>query len=113
MNLNPSCVLDCVVVGGGPATTTQSKTQDGRSEEHTSELQSHVNLVCRLLLEKKKKIFKKLIPRNPLSNHNVKITQSSVPLRSSLTPPPPMLPLFIPEICTSITSSTTSHIPET
>src|SRR6516225_1548218 len=26
-----------------------------RSEEHTSELQSHVNLVCRLLLEKKKK----------------------------------------------------------
>src|SRR5690242_21101502 len=27
---------------------------DLRSEEHTSELQSHVNLVCRLLLEKKK-----------------------------------------------------------
>src|SRR5690242_21476632 len=30
-----------------------------RSEEHTSELQSHVNLVCRLLLEKKKKIYYK------------------------------------------------------
>src|SRR5690242_21104524 len=29
-----------------------------RSEEHTSELQSHVNLVCRLLLEKKKKKLK-------------------------------------------------------
>src|SRR5256885_10123427 len=28
---------------------------DGRSEEHTSELQSPCNLVCRLLLEKKKK----------------------------------------------------------
>src|SRR5690242_21325767 len=27
--------------------------QASRSEEHTSELQSHVNLVCRLLLEKK------------------------------------------------------------
>src|SRR5690242_20906303 len=27
--------------------------QQERSEEHTSELQSHVNLVCRLLLEKK------------------------------------------------------------
>src|SRR6266571_8752522 len=27
-----------------------------RSEEHTSELQLHVNLVCRLLLEKKKKV---------------------------------------------------------
>src|SRR5256885_6232882 len=30
----------------------------GRSEEHTSELQSPCNLVCRLLLEKKKKIDK-------------------------------------------------------
>src|SRR5690242_20797493 len=30
-------------------------TREFRSEEHTSELQSHVNLVCRLLLEKKKK----------------------------------------------------------
>src|SRR5690242_20987020 len=28
-----------------------------RSEEHTSELQSHVNLVCRLLLEKKKQLL--------------------------------------------------------
>src|ERR1022692_637688 len=31
-----------------------------RSEEHTSELQSPCNLVCRLLLEKKKKIFNRL-----------------------------------------------------
>src|SRR2546427_2231443 len=30
---------------------------DARSEEHTSELQSQSNLVCRLLLEKKKKIL--------------------------------------------------------
>src|SRR5688572_33048316 len=30
-------------------------TGSGRSEEHTSELQSQSNLVCRLLLEKKKK----------------------------------------------------------
>src|SRR5260370_2091550 len=29
-----------------------------RSEEHTSELQSHLNLVCRLLLEKKKNTLK-------------------------------------------------------
>src|SRR5438477_9794987 len=34
--------------------TTSSSV--ARSEEHTSELQSHVNLVCRLLLEKKKTI---------------------------------------------------------
>src|SRR5690242_21418665 len=32
-----------------------------RSEEHTSELQSHVNLVCRLLLEKKKKKKNKIL----------------------------------------------------
>src|SRR5260370_28060091 len=31
-----------------------SKCSPVRSEEHTSELQSHLNLVCRLLLEKKK-----------------------------------------------------------
>src|SRR5690242_21392514 len=33
----------------------RGSTRACRSEEHTSELQSHVNLVCRLLLEKKKK----------------------------------------------------------
>src|SRR6516225_7372366 len=32
---------------------SESRTGASRSEEHTSELQSHVNLVCRLLLEKK------------------------------------------------------------
>src|SRR5260370_25837159 len=31
----------------------------GRSEEHTSELQSHLNLVCRLLLEKKKNKYQR------------------------------------------------------
>src|SRR5438477_4984096 len=35
----------------------ESKQPMKRSEEHTSELQSHVNLVCRLLLEKKKPII--------------------------------------------------------
>src|SRR5260370_32231719 len=33
-----------------------------RSEEHTSELQSHLNLVCRLLLEKKKIIINNAAP---------------------------------------------------
>src|SRR5260370_18924802 len=32
----------------------ENYSYDDRSEEHTSELQSHLNLVCRLLLEKKK-----------------------------------------------------------
>src|SRR5260370_24231149 len=35
-----------------------------RSEEHTSELQSHLNLVCRLLLEKKKKHSKQTSDQN-------------------------------------------------
>src|SRR5207247_10108916 len=38
------------------ATTVLSVQYASRSEEHTSELQSRVDLVCRLLLEKKKKI---------------------------------------------------------
>src|SRR5438034_8071418 len=36
-------------------TPVPSTSRDVRSEEHTSELQSHSDLVCRLLLEKKKK----------------------------------------------------------
>src|SRR5256885_10178475 len=36
-----------------PATQLPRMRLDGRSEEHTSELQSPCNLVCRLLLEKK------------------------------------------------------------
>src|SRR5256886_13691103 len=38
--------------GDGPSAATL--TDSNRSEEHTSELQSQSNLVCRLLLEKKK-----------------------------------------------------------
>src|SRR5438477_1782859 len=41
-----------------------------RSEEHTSELQSHVNLVCRLLLEKKKKKKKKKKENNETRDGN-------------------------------------------
>src|SRR5688572_32726829 len=40
-------------------TGISSRATNGRSEEHTSELQSQSNLVCRLLLEKKKKNKKK------------------------------------------------------
>src|SRR5260221_3381022 len=38
-----------------PGVKSKSHAQRRRSEEHTSELQSHSDLVCRLLLEKKKK----------------------------------------------------------
>src|SRR5215211_8903808 len=39
----------------GPRARARHPRDDPRSEEHTSELQSHSDLVCRLLLEKKKK----------------------------------------------------------
>src|SRR2546430_3840378 len=47
--------------GTGPAAQDSGRRSrggplSGRSEEHTSELQSQSNLVCRLLLEKKKKV---------------------------------------------------------
>src|SRR5690242_21405397 len=45
-----------------------------RSEEHTSELQSHVNLVCRLLLEKKKINKKEQTHR---ANKTIKPSQST------------------------------------
>src|SRR2546430_4416659 len=41
-------------VGNVPIANVARLNPDGRSEEHTSELQSQSNLVCRLLLEKKK-----------------------------------------------------------
>src|SRR6266480_3390760 len=47
----PEQLLDLHPVGRGEPLVAPG----ARSEEHTSELQSHVNLVCRLLLEKKKK----------------------------------------------------------
>src|SRR5438034_8080585 len=40
---------------GGVAVRNSLDIRSRRSEEHTSELQSHSDLVCRLLLEKKKK----------------------------------------------------------
>src|SRR2546422_4029926 len=52
------------VPGGGPeappagrhqGAARRARRRGGRSEEHTSELQSRLHLVCRLLLEKKKK----------------------------------------------------------
>src|SRR5690242_21488365 len=52
----PSPANACVgPAGGRAAIAAAARACRRRSEEHTSELQSHVNLVCRLLLEKKKK----------------------------------------------------------
>src|SRR5438034_6186283 len=54
----------------GPGNLSACRTQtQRRSEEHTSELQSHSDLVCRLLLEKKKK--KKPIKPKTNKKHNI------------------------------------------
>src|SRR5260370_26913714 len=52
-----STILRKVTVwrAGGRGSSVAVMPNANRSEEHTSELQSHLNLVCRLLLEKKKK----------------------------------------------------------
>src|SRR2546430_5594013 len=58
----PICIMSTADAGLSPDpknplndVSTMNKTME-RSEEHTSELQSQSNLVCRLLLEKKKKL---------------------------------------------------------
>src|SRR5260370_16049278 len=45
----------CTILTTPKTPSKQPSSPSRRSEEHTSELQSHLNLVCRLLLEKKKK----------------------------------------------------------
>src|SRR5438132_8016607 len=52
IEIDPSSRLGSLVVSRG---TGRRLWASDRSEEHTSELQSHSDLVCRLLLEKKKR----------------------------------------------------------
>src|SRR5690242_21612415 len=52
-----SALLIATGVSRRPAPAAAPATGSRRSEEHTSELQSHVNLVCRLLLEKKNEYY--------------------------------------------------------
>src|SRR2546426_7738513 len=59
-----------LAAGTGPVTLVGAGDiakcgQVGRSEEHTSELQSPCNLVCRLLLEKKKKTKQEYTDERP------------------------------------------------
>src|SRR3712207_8206931 len=68
-DLNPADIARIEVIKGAAATALYGTEASAgvvqiftkRSEEHTSELQSRQYLVCRLLLEKKKKIISKYI----------------------------------------------------
>src|SRR5688572_32659717 len=60
-------ILSRSVAGPFDYTPTWQIAIENRSEEHTSELQSQSNLVCRLLLEKKKKSDN--IQRSQTSHH--------------------------------------------
>src|SRR3954463_16401180 len=55
-----------------------------RSEEHTSELQSHDNLVCRLLLEQKRDVERTAVRLDDQSTH----CSTPVPVRSSVASAP-------------------------
>src|SRR2546422_2418140 len=56
-------------LGEGPGKPQRSRVLE-RSEEHTSELQSRLHLVCRLLLEKKKKLTAQA--HNTPTNHRTR-----------------------------------------
>src|SRR2546430_8195232 len=65
-SIHPPAAAPCRARSSQPPTLEQadrrvavrlSAIESGRSEEHTSELQSQSNLVCRLLLEKKKNLL--------------------------------------------------------
>src|SRR2546422_2840610 len=55
--------------------SSRTATGSGRSEEHTSELQSRLHLVCRLLLEKKKIYGKEIswLVSPLLHNHTIRV----------------------------------------
>src|SRR6266576_2939902 len=60
-----------------------------RSEEHTSELQSRRDLVCRLLLEKKKEVREEAWPdvRDEEELHEVLLTMVALPASANAGPP--------------------------
>src|SRR5256885_7703436 len=63
----------------------RSVLEQRRSEEHTSELQSPCNLVCRLLLEKKKKKTSRISNWSPCCSSSLLTKQST---RSMYSAPP-------------------------
>src|SRR2546422_7624025 len=63
----------------GPMILTSRTQNKTRSEEHTSELQSRLHLVCRLLLEKKKKNHERglLMPELPTMSEHTSLSTTA------------------------------------
>src|SRR5260370_3339227 len=84
-----------------------------RSEEHTSELQSHLNLVCRLLLEKNTPFFV-ANQALPFASTATERTSSSGSQRSpcrysQVTPSNPISPFCVPNHSTHASPAATEH----
>src|SRR5436189_3095380 len=70
----------------GSPTSTSRRCCPRRSEEHTSELQSPMYLVCRLLLEKKKKRKAKNVnPNNIQTQHDTQQSSDDTPSASHIS----------------------------
>src|SRR2546430_6079466 len=72
--LRPADLLSQAILGNRPESYRQLLGNVRRSEEHTSELQSQSNLVCRLLLEKKKQYHQFGTANAVLSNSDASST---------------------------------------
>src|ERR1019366_10729854 len=72
-NCFTACMVQLDDLNASCPTATPSGAFNSRSEEHTSELQSVTNLVCRLLLEKKRKKENK---RNKPTKNNISISHT-------------------------------------
>src|SRR2546422_5937220 len=81
MPLDRAALIGCSVMTGVGAVINTAAVPPGasRSEEHTSELQSRLHLVCRLLLEKKKKNRDRIV-----RPHDVHCVLNGVDLRRDI-----------------------------
>src|SRR5256885_12142390 len=79
--LEPGAQVELRAVAEEPRRLGDVGAREQRSEEHTSELQSPCNLVCRLLLEKK--------------NRAIRIGSSLAADRNASTPPPELRRNFV------------------
>src|SRR5260370_24181821 len=78
-NSRPSSSMRATSIPATRSSSTEISSElPSRSEEHTSELQSHLNLVCRLLLEKKKTKPSSIIIESQFTHDESTVCQSHI-----------------------------------